>query len=122
MNVNESLAKIWALVKECSEPGWDGDGALPLDQLAATSAAEFVRALPDGISLPEFAPEPDGSISLDWIQSRNCLFSLSVGANGQLAYAWMDGADGGHAAARFDGDTIPPEVLEGIKRVVRERC
>ena len=79
-------------------------------------------ALPDGISLPEFAPEPDGSISLDWIQSRNCLFSLSVCANGGLAYAWLDGADGGRAAARFDGETIPPVVLEGIKRVARERC
>lgn len=122
MSMNEPIAKIWSLVKECSEPGWDGEGACPLDRLAAISAAQFVRALPYGISLPEFAPEPDGSISLDWIQSRNCLFSLSVGANGRLAYAWMDGAAGGHAAARFDGDTIPPEVLEAIKRVVRERC
>lgn len=120
--MNESLAKIWSLVKECSEPSWDGEGARPLDRLAAISAAQFVRALPDEISLPEFAPEPDGSICLDWIQSRNCLFSLSVGATGRLAYAWMDGADGGHAAARFDGETIPPDVLEGIKRVARERC
>ena len=100
--MNKSLAQMWALVKECSEPGWDGEGA--------------------EISLPEFAPEPDGSICLEWIQSRNCLFSLSVGANGRLAYAWMDGADKGHAVARFDGETIPPGVLEGIKRVAREGC
>ena len=119
--MNDPVAKIWSLVKECSEPGWDGAGSLPLDHLAAASAAQFVRALPDGISLPEFAPESDGSISLDWIHSRDCIFSLSVGANGRLAYAWLDGADGGHAAARFDGATISPDILEGINRVVRER-
>ena len=119
--MNESLAKIWALMKECSEPDWDGESARPLDRLAAISAAQFVRALADGISLPEFAPEPDGSISLDWIQSRNCLFSLSVCTTGRLTYAWLDGADKGHAVARFDGEKIPPRVLEGIRRVVRER-
>ena len=118
--MNDPIAKIWSLVKECSEPGWDGEGALPLDHLAATSAAQFVRALPTGILLPELAPEPDGSFSLDWIQSRDCIFSLSVGANGRLAYAWLDGTDSGHSAARFDGATIPPDVLEGINRVVRE--
>ena len=117
-----AIAQIETLAKECSEPDWDGENARPLDRLAALSATNFIRALPDGIALPELAPEPDGSICLEWIQSRNCLFSLSVGANGRLAYAWMDGTDGGHAAARFDGETIPPEVLEGIKRVAREGC
>lgn len=112
-----AISQIWGLVTECDEPGWDGDGAQPVDRVAASVAAEFILALPDGVPLPEFAPEPDGSISLDWIQSRKRLFSLSVSATGRLAYAWLDGTDRGHAVARFDGQRIPVRILEGINDI-----
>jgi hypothetical protein len=81
-------------------------------------AKRFVRSLPDGVSLPEFAPEPDGSISLDWIQSRARLYSLSIGHSNRLAYAWLDGADKGHGVVHFDGQNVPPRVLDGIKHIV----
>jgi hypothetical protein len=77
-------------------------------------AAEFIRVLPEDVPLPEFAPEPDGSLSLDWIQSRHRLFTLSVAPNIRLPYAWVDGADSGHGVARFDGETVPPRILDGI--------
>lgn len=113
-----AIAQIWALADECCEFGWDGGDASPLEHLAVTSAEDFIRALPDGVPLPEFSPEPDGSISLDWIQSRHRLFSVSVGATNRLAYAWLDGGDRGHGVAAFDGETIPPRILEGIERLM----
>lgn len=113
-----AISQIWALANECSEPGWDGEGANPLTPRAAGLAVDFIRALPDGIALPEFAPEPDGSISLDWIHSRNRLFSLSIGTANRLAYAWLDGADKGHAVSRFDGSQIPPRILQGIRAIM----
>ena len=70
----------------------------------------FLRAMPDDLPIPEFAPEPNGSISLDWIASPDRLFSLSIGRNGRLAYAWLDGADKGHGVARFDARNVPPWV------------
>jgi hypothetical protein len=115
-----AISQIWALASECIEPGWDGDEAQPLERLAATIAAEFIRVLPDDVPLPEFAPEPDGSISLDWIRSRHRLFSLSIGSTNRLAYAWLDGTDKGHAVARFDGTKIPVRVLEGILSIVND--
>ena len=81
-------------------------------------AESFLRALPEGVRIPEFAPEPDGSISLDWIQSRNRLFTLSVGSGNRLAYAWLDGADKGHGVARFDEENVPHLILECIKGIV----
>jgi len=114
-----AISEIWALANVCAEPDWDGDGALPVNQLAVFNAAAFIRALPDGVRLPDFAPEPDGSISLDWILSRNRLFSLSVGAGDRLAYAWLDGTDKGHAVARFDGESVPQGILEGITVVMK---
>jgi len=113
-----AISQIWALANECEESGWDGEGAEPISPLAANLAAAFIRALPVGLPLPEFAPEPDGSISLDWIESRNRLFSVSVGQNSRLAYAWLDGTDRGHAVARFDGQFVPRRILDGIRGIM----
>ncbi len=113
-----AISQIWALANECDRPDWDGEGALPIEHAAVFRAAAFIRALPEGVPLPEFAPESDGSISLDWIQSRNYLFSLSVGASNRLPYAWLDGTDKGHAVANFDGDTVPRKILEGIMGIM----
>jgi len=113
-----ALSCLAALATECSEPGWDGEDAAAIDPLAVLWTRRFVRALPAAIPLPEFTPEPDGSLSLDWIQSRHRLFSLSIGRSNRLAYAWLDGADKGHAVARFDGRNVPARVLEGIEAIM----
>jgi hypothetical protein len=114
-----AISQIVTLANECAEAGWDGGEAAPIDRTAVLTAVEFIRALPSDVPLPEFAPEPDGSISLDWIQSRNRLFSLSVGSTSRLAYAWLDGSDKGHGVARFDGERIPPRVIEGIIGIMK---
>ena len=90
-----------------------------IDPMAMINAEAFVRALPIGVPLPEFAPEPDGSVSLDWIQSRTRKFSLSVGRSQRLAYAWLDGTDSGHGVATFDGSIIPPRIIEGIFAIAK---
>jgi hypothetical protein len=115
-----ALSQLVALASECSQLGWDGKDAAAIDPVAVSSAERFVRALPDGLLLPEFSPEPDGSISLDWIRARNRLFSVSVGRSSRLPYAWLDGADKGHGVARFDGQIVPPRVLQGIKDIVEQ--
>lgn len=114
-----AISEIWALVNECDEAGWDGAGAEPVDRLAAFAAAELVRALPAGLPVPEAAAEPDGSVSLDWTCSRNRVFSVSVGANRRLAFAWIDGSDKGHGVARFDGEQVPQRVLDGINEILK---
>jgi len=113
-----AISQLRALANDCSEPGWDGNEASAIGPLAVSMAERLVRALPDGLPLPEFAPEPDGCISMDWIQSRNRLFSISVGNNHRLAYAWVDGADRGHAVAGFDGERAPRRVIEGIREIL----
>ena len=115
---SEAISAIRALVAECKDVGWDGEAAEPINRVAASLAEDFVRALPHGVPLPEFTPEPDGAISLDWIKSRNRLISVSVGPNNRLAFAWLDGTDRGHAVARFYGQTVPERILEGIHAII----
>lgn len=117
-STESTLSRLWAMLDECSEPDWDGSGAAPLNVSAVAAAEIFIRALPEGVPLPEVAPEPDGSVSLDWIKSRHRQLSLSIGGMDRVAYAWHDGTDRGHAVASFDGTKIPNRILEGIKSLM----
>ena len=113
-----ALTQLYQLAADCAQTDWDGSGANEIEPLAVWYAEEFIRALPDFIPLPEFTAEPDGSVSLDWICSRNRMFSISVGKDPRLAYAWLDGTDKGHAVAGFDGDRIPQRILQGITAII----
>lgn len=113
-----ALSNLWALATECGETDWDGANAAAIDIAAILNAQDIVRALPAGYPLPEFSAEPDGSVSLDWIESRSRIFSVSVSAGSRLAYAWLDGSDRGHGVAQFDGERIPVRVLEGIREII----
>jgi len=113
-----AISELQALANECADAGWDGEAAAGMNSLAVSTAQDFVRALPEGLPLPEFAPEPDGSVSLDWTASQHRRLTLSIGNSNRLAYAWLDGADKGHGVARFDGSNVPPRVLEGIQSIL----
>lgn len=110
-----AISQVRLLASECAESDWDGNDAYSIEATTVQNVENFIRAFPDSVPLPEFAPEPDGSISLDWISSRHRMFSLSVGPTDRLAYAWLDGTDKGHAVARFDGHSIPLRILDGIR-------
>lgn len=113
-----AISQLWALANECKEPDWDGEGANPIDRSAVHNAMAFLRALPDHSPLPEFAPEPDGAISLDWIRSRSRLFSLSINSTNRLACAWLDGTDKGHFVVRMLDGVTPHRILEGIDAIM----
>ena len=115
---SEVISQLWEMFDDCTERDWDGNDAEPLSGVAAVAVTAFIRSMPDRLPLPELAPEPDGAISLDWIESRHRRFSVSFGSNDRLAYAWLDGSDKGHAVARFDGVKIPPRILEGIQSIM----
>jgi len=114
---SEAISKLWLLANECATEGWDGSSASAIDPQAIYSAVEFIRVLPTRFPLPEFAAEPDGSVSLDWIRSRNRMLSVSVGAGDRLAFAWLDGTDRGHGVARFAEGAIPTRIIDAIAAI-----
>ncbi len=115
----KAIEELNQLALDCSQPNWDGYDAVPISMGALVNAEAFIRALPSNLPLPEFCPEPDGSISVDWIVSRLQLLSLSISGSNRIAYAWLDGTDKGHAVARFDGVTVPQRIVEAIRSTVR---
>lgn len=113
-----AIARLADLAADCSEAGWDGDDAMPLNPVAVIRAQDLIRILPEDVPMPSFAAEPDGSVSVDWMVSPFQLLSVSVSATDRLAFAWLDGTDRGHGAARFDGDEVPRHLLSAIREVV----
>jgi hypothetical protein len=114
----DALSELASVAEECERDDWDEEGAMGLHPDAVLAAQRFIRALPDDFPLPEIAPEPDGYISLDWIKSKSRMFSVSIGANSLLPFAWRNGVDKGHAVAYFDGRTIPLTLLGDLKGVL----
>jgi hypothetical protein len=114
-----AISQLRALAKECSVEDWDGYGAFPMDKDALRNAEAFIRALPENFPLPEFAPKPDGSFSLDWIPARQHVLTVCVDDSNQLAYAWLDDSDQGNGLARFDGSFVPRRVLDAIQTIMK---
>lgn len=112
-----AISELTCLASECTQPNWDGYGAIPLDPRTVQVAVEIIRSLPDDLPLPSFSIEPDGSVSMDWMPCRNRTFTLSVGKSGRIPYAWIEGADRGHAVAKLTGGQLPPRILQEIRRI-----
>lgn len=113
-----AIARIWNVAQECAAADWDGAGALAIDPAAALLATSIIRALPEDVDLPEVAPEPDGALSLDWVQSSRRLISISAGQTDRIAFAWLDGTNSGHGVERFDGVSLPPRIVSEIRSVL----
>jgi hypothetical protein len=113
-----AISTLREMASKFSEDDWDGYGAEAIDPLSVWNAEEFIRTLPDNLPMPEFSTEPDGSVSLDWIRSRNQMFSVSVGTSNRLAYAWLDGTERGHSVVNFDGNNIPQRILTDLNSLL----
>jgi hypothetical protein len=114
-----AISKLDIIAQECSVDDWDSYGASAINADALENAKDFIRTLPSELPLPEAGPEPDGSISFDWIHSRHRMFSVSVGMNDRLAFAWLDGTDKGHGVARFDGTSACDRIVSELKPFIR---
>lgn len=86
-----------------------------LNPAALNRAVDFIKAMPDGLPMPEVTAEPDGDVSLDWIASRHRMLSISVGPRPRLAIAWLNGTSSGHSVEQFDGAMVSMTVLGKIR-------
>jgi hypothetical protein len=83
---------------ECTQPNWDGDGAIPVGERTINLAGKVTECLfsmlPKGTPAPDLIPEFDGDISISWSVDTNRIFSISVGAHGKINFAGQFGVEG----------------------------
>jgi hypothetical protein len=114
------MTMLESFITSHAASGWDGEEALPVSHEAIRLATDFLRALPDGVDMPEVGVEPDGAVTLDWLPSRHRMLSISFAGNSnRLAYAWLDGSDRGSGVVRFDRQVIPRQMMEAIETTTK---
>jgi hypothetical protein len=106
---SRAISDLRGMAVGCRSENWDGNGAEAISAQAVAHVERLISLWPAALPLPELAPEPDGSISLDWITSRYRLFSVSVGRSDRITYAWLNGTDRGHGVEFFDGEPFREE-------------
>lgn len=109
------LSELVEVFNESKEIAAEDEDVDPVSEATFTIAADVIRALPEGLALPEIASEDDGSISLDWMPSKSRILSLSINENSRLVGAWFNNGARGRVIAPFDGGQFPEEVSSLIR-------
>jgi hypothetical protein len=117
LNRADLVDELRKLEEECSKPNWDGYNAYPVDKESMRYAVRFIVSLPEDAPLPEASVEPEGTVSLDWSDSRDSVLSVSVMRTGTLIYArrWVDDVVRGSVILK-PGEGIPETLLSEIGR------
>lgn len=113
---NEAASELDAILRECANPNWDGEGSHAVLQASAIQARRFLDALPSGFEFPEVSVDPDGEIALEWRSGPNRAFSISFGAGGKLTYAGTYGPNNTYGTEYF-AHGLPGEVMDKVRRV-----
>jgi len=112
----ETVRALNEVLEEHATPNWDGYGAKAVDFGSYLEAERFIHSLPITVPSPEITVEPDGEIAFEWRNGPRCVFSVSMGNNGELTYAGLFGRSKTHGTEYF-GDGLPRTILDNIQRV-----
>lgn len=99
-------------------PGWDGYGAVPIEDKTCDMAMRFVRTLPKELEIPKLGVEPDGCVEFEWYISALKIFSISIHPDGYLYYAGVYGKRDTIEEGKFlISEVDMPKLVTLIKRV-----
>lgn len=81
------LDALLKLMEECATNNWDGYGAPAITSTTLDKTREFTESLSPEIPTPDFSPEPDGEIAVEWYGKNGASISISVGDSDTINYA-----------------------------------
>lgn len=115
---HQALQSLDRVFEECSQEGWDGDGASPVTEDAYLEARRLIMSLPtiSFFPMPEIIPEPSGEIALEWSKGNRQVFVASVSGKNQIVYAGLFGVNKTHGIEYF-GDSLPSAIIENLRRL-----
>lgn len=111
---SEAIEELYDVWEECRTPGWDGYGALAVEQDTFTAAYMLISTLPLSFMRPSIGVEPDGQLTLEWRKSPSRVLSVSVDPNGLLHYAIVSGMKKHHDTLAFFS-TAPQKLLQLVR-------
>lgn len=98
------------ILQDCSNPDWNGYDSKPIDRVSVQYVCQFLEKLPDDISYPELAAEPNGDLTMVW---RKRGYHLVIGIDNTGLITWGGTSSHGHlyGDAKFNSD-IPKELTD----------
>jgi hypothetical protein len=120
--IEETIAALMEVFKECSVEDWDGTGALPVSEDAVLDAAKLIYLLPSNMTfpMPSITAEPNGEIALEWYRGNRSIFVVSVSGKSEIIYAGLYGTNKTHGIEYF-GSSLPPAIISNLKRLYSGR-
>jgi len=101
--LRDTLRELARVSDECSEDGWDGEGALGVGPDVVTTASEILNALPFDLPRPEVSGDPRGFVRLEWFGTRQNILSLVVNSLNSFHFAARINDDREWGSATFKG-------------------
>lgn len=113
---NKTFDDLILIFEECREANWDGYQAEPVSEDTYQLAAQILKALPLGTSMPAISAEADGHLTMEWYRSPRRTLSVSISPQGELHYASLIGASKAYGTEPFIGE-VPETIMNLINRV-----
>lgn len=110
------LAEIDELYDRCSEPGWDGYGALAISEDTYEEARQFVHLLPSVCPTPSVTPEPSGHITFEWYRSPRRVLVVSLDGTRTLVYAGLYGVRKRSGTEPYEA-SLPAIIIDSLSRL-----
>jgi hypothetical protein len=115
------LSKTFKILQEIfyeySVAGWDGYDAQPISEDSFKETIRFLQMLPFAMPIPEVVPEPSGQIALEWYESQDYIFVVSLSGKKLIDYAGLFGeGNKTYGTERFK-KTIPNTIIENVNRL-----
>jgi hypothetical protein len=104
-------------ISGCRIEGWDGYGAMAVNDETISTAWRFAQVIPLGICRPSIGAEPDGHITFEWYSKPDKTLSVSVDGFGNLHYSALLGPECHYGTESFVG-LVPFRILELIYQVI----
>jgi hypothetical protein len=114
---HKAFEDLSLVFEECRETNWDGYQAEPVAEETYQLAAQFLKALPLGASMPAIGAEADGHLTMEWYRSPRRTLSVSISPAGELHYAALMGASKAYGTEPFFGE-VPETIMNLINRVM----
>lgn len=107
--------------RRCQVDGWDGEGSVAVSDAVIRRAESVATAiadlLPPELPGPDFVPEGDGEIGLDWMIDPRRIFSISVGIRDAISYAGQFGGSGSEHGWCPINTSDPAALRESLRHV-----
>ena len=114
--IYSTISELHDVWKECSLIGWDGHGALPVEQETYRAAYCLIDSLPLGFPMPSIGAEPDGQLTMEWRKSPRRVLSVSIDPEGFLHYAGLFGMNKRFGTIVFFSNA-PDELLQLVREL-----